>query len=105
MLDALPSAPGQSERDNIAFLRARIFEDLERNDEALAIYKDVTQRITGDEARCRYAALLLRTGKRGQAILVLEEVEHCLKRLDRQHRAPNASMYDWAMGELRSLRA
>ena len=66
LLDELPSAPGQSERDNIAFLRARIFEDLERNDEALAIYKDVSERITGDEARCRYAALLLRTGKRGR---------------------------------------
>ena len=104
VVDALPPVHGQSDRDRVALLRARILEDLGRNDEALAIYADVSQRFPGDEARCRHAALLLQVGKRGQARLVLEEVEHRMKRLDRQRRNADASMYDWAMQELATLR-
>lgn len=103
-LDALPSVVGQSDRDRAALLRARVLEDLGRADEALPIYADVSQRFSGDEARCRYAALLLKVGKRGQARLVLEEVEHRMSRLDRQLRSANAPMYDWAMRELTGLR-
>ena len=104
IIDGLPSVHGQSDRDRVALLRARILEDLGRNDEALAIYADVSQRLPGDEARCRYAALLLKLGKKGQAVLVLEEIEHRMKRLDRQQRNAEAPMYDWAMRELAALR-
>ena len=104
IVDGLPWVHGQSDRDRVALLRARILEDLGRNDEALAIYADVSQRLPGDEARCRYAALLLKVGKKGQAILILEEIEHRMKRLDRQQRNAAAPMYDWAMRELGALR-
>ena len=104
MLDRLPAVPGQSDKDRVALLRARVFEDLGRDDEAAALYGDVVQRLPGDEARCRYAGLLLKMGRKGQAVLVLEEVEHRMKRLHRNQRAAEAPMYDWAMRELGALR-
>lgn len=104
-LDAMkqPSAP--SDIDRIGVLRARIFEDLARDKEAEAIYADVVERFPGDEVRCRYAALLLKQGRKGEARRILEEVEHRLKRMNRQQRGDNAPMYDWAMKELKGLSA
>jgi hypothetical protein len=103
-LDAAPAVAVGSDRDRLALLRARILEELGRNDEALPIYADVSERLPGDEARCRYAGLLLKMGKKGQARLVLEDVEHRLKRVNRQRDAVDAPMYDWAMAELARLR-
>ena len=103
-LDALSEITAQSDRDRLALLRARVLEDLGRNEEALPIFADVSERLPGDEARCRYAALLLKMGKKGQARMVLEDVEHRLKRVNRQRDAANAPMYDWALGELARLR-
>jgi hypothetical protein len=103
-LDGLPQVIGQSDRDRAALLRARILEDLGRDDEALKIYAEISNRLPGDEARCRYAGLLLKLGRKGRARLVLEDVEHRMKFLDRHTRADHASMYDWAMRELSALR-
>jgi len=104
VIDALPSVTGQSDRDRATLLRARILEDLKRNDEALALYGDIAERVPGDEARCRYAALLLKVGKKAEARRVLEDVEHRMKYIDRHSRVENAPMYDWAMKELSGLR-
>ena len=104
VIDALPSVTGQSDRDRATLLRARILEDLKRNDEALALYGDIAERVPGDEARCRYAALLLKMGKKAAARRVLEDVEHRMKYIDRHSRVENAPMYDWAMKELSGLR-
>lgn len=104
-LDAMkqPSAP--SDVDRIAVLRARILDDLGRDREAEAIYADVVERYPGDEVRCRYSALLLKQGRKSEARRLLEEVEHRLKRMNRQQRGESAPMYDWAMKELKGLRA
>jgi hypothetical protein len=104
-LDALSEVSAQSDRDRLALLRARVLEELGRDEEALPLFADVSERLPGDEARCRYAALLLKLGKKGQARMVLEDVEHRLKRVNRQRDAADAPMYDWAMGELARLRA
>jgi hypothetical protein len=103
-LDTLPKVSSQSEIDRTKLLRARIFEDLNRNDEALELYADLIDRLPGDEARCRYAALLLKVGRAAEARKVLEDVEHRLKYIDRHTRAADASMYEWAMRELNGLR-
>lgn len=105
MLDGLPKVMGQSEKDRASLLRARILEDLGRHDEALKLYGDVSRRMPGDEARCRYAALLLKVGRKCEARAVLEEVEQRYKRLDRYSRSADAKMYDWALGELQTIRA
>ncbi|WP_260598827.1 hypothetical protein [Sphingomonas endolithica] len=104
-LDALPPAHSQGDKDRQALLRARILEALGPTDEALALYADVVTRLPGEEARCRYAALLIAEGWDKKARGVLEEVEARMKRLDRQQRAAEADMYRWAMARLAELRA
>ena len=104
VVDALPKVTGQSDRDRAALLRARILEDLGRNDEALEHYAEVVDRVPGDEARCRYAALLMKIGRKDEARRVLEDVEHRMKYLDRHTRTAEAQMYEWAMRELAALR-
>lgn len=104
VLDALPKVTAQSDQDRTKLLRGRILEEMGRSDDALALYGDVMERMAGDEARCRYAALLLKVGRRGEARRVLEEVEHRMKYIDRHTRASQGPMYDWAMNELSTLR-
>ncbi len=104
-LDANPPATAQSDRDRQGMLRARILDQLGQKDEALAIYADLVTRIAGEEARCRYAALLLEQGWDNKARVVLEEVEARMKRLDRHQRAAEADMYKWAMERLAALRS
>ncbi len=105
LLDAIGAPAGQSERDRQQFLRGKIHEYLGRKDEALAIYEDVVTRMPGEEARCRYAALLIAEGWDKKAIKVLEEVEGRMKHLDRHQRAAEADMYRWAGEALAALRA
>lgn len=105
LLDVLPVPVGQSERDRTQLLRAKILEHLGRKEEALALYEDVVTRMPGEEARCRYAALLLDQGWDRKAMKILEEVESRMRRLDRQQRAAEADMYRWAMETLKVLRA
>lgn len=104
VLDALPTPAGQSERDRLSLLRAKAYEYVGRVHEALALYADISTRLTGEEARCRYAALLLDTGDTARARAVLEEVEFRMKRLDRQQRMADADMYRWASDTLARLR-
>jgi hypothetical protein len=103
-VDALPKVSAQSDLDRVKLLRARILEDLGREDEAIAMYADVVDRLPGDEARCRYAALLLKLGRKSEARQILEDVEHRMKYIDRHTRMAEAPMYDWAMRELTMLR-
>lgn len=104
LLDSIPQPTNQSDKDRQTLLRAKALEHLGRNAEALTLYEDVVTRITGEEARCRYAALLLSEGWERRAIKVLEEVESRMKRLDRQQRAGDADMYRWATETLAGLR-
>jgi hypothetical protein len=103
-VDALPKISAQSDLDRVKLLRARILEDLGRTDEAIALYADVVDRLPGDEARCRFAALLLKLERNDDARRVLEDVEHRMKYIDRQTRMAEAPMYEWAMRELTALR-
>jgi len=104
VLDSLPKVIGQSDIDRTKLLRGRILEDMGRNDEALELYGEIMDRLPGDEARCRYAALLLKVGRKGEAVRVLEEVEQRMRFIDRHTRSSNGPMYDWAMKELTGLR-
>jgi len=105
LLDATDAPLGQSEQDRTQLLRARALDHLGRKDEALDLYEDLVTRMPGEEARCRYAALLLDQGWENKARAVLEEVEARAKRLNRTQRAADAEMYRWAADTLRGLRA
>jgi hypothetical protein len=104
-LEANPPATVKGDRDRQALLRARILDALGRKDDALAIYADLVTRLPGEEARCRYAGLLLEQGLDEQARVVLEEVEARMKLLDRRQRAADADLYRWATERLGALRA
>ena len=104
VLDKLPKVNGQSDRDRASLLRARVLEEMGQHNEALTLYGEICERVAGDEARCRYAALLLKAGRTSEARRVLEDVEHRMKFLDRHTRTAEAPMYDWAMRELATLR-
>ena len=105
VLDAMAIPKTQGDRDRIDLLRARILDELGRNDEALRLFADVSTRLPGDDARCRHAALLLKLDRRREARVVLEEVEARAKRLTRHQRSSDAPMYEWASSELAKLRA
>lgn len=105
LIDALDPPSGQSERDRLSLLRARMLEHLGRAQEALDLYADIVTRLPGEEARCRYAALLLAQGWENKARKQLEEVEARARRLDRGQRAAEADMYRWAAETLAQLRA
>jgi hypothetical protein len=105
LLDAISTPLGQSERDRQQLLRAKVLEHLGDSDAALALYEDVVTRLPGEEARCRYAALLIAQGWDRKALVVLEEVEKRMRRMDRQQRAAEADMYRWASETLAGLRA
>lgn len=105
LIDALDPPSGQSERDRLSLLRARMLEHLGRTQEALDLYADIVTRLPGEEARCRYAALLLAQGWENKARKQLEEVEARARRLDRGQRAAEADMYRWAADALAQLRA
>lgn len=104
LLDGLPEPVVQSDRDRQQLLRAKLYEHLGRSGAALTLYADLATRLPGEEARCRYAALLLAQGERERARVVLEEVATRMKRLDRQQRAAEAEMYRWASTTLAELR-
>lgn len=104
LVNELAPPAGIGEQDRLSMLRARILQSRRRLAEAMAIYEDLVTRFPGEEARCRYAALLIETGDRRRARALLEDVETRMKRLDRTQRAAEADMYDWAMEQLRSLR-
>lgn len=104
-VDGIKEPSGQSERDKLNLLRARLYDHVGRQDEALAIYRDIVTRMPGEEARCRYAALLIDLGRNREALGVLEEVEDRMKRLDSYQRRADAEMYRWATDKLKELRA
>ena len=104
LIETIEPLRTQSDADRLALLKARVLTELGRKEEALVILADIVTRMPGEEARCRYAALLLDLGFEPKARAVLEEVEDRMKRLDRQQRAADADMYKWAMEQLRTLR-
>lgn len=98
----IPIAIGEGDR--LAYLRARTLAELGRDDEALALYQDIVTRLPGEEARCRYAALLLANGNRDDARMVLSDVHKGVKSLRQQDRNANAEMFAWAEDQYQALR-
>ena len=104
MLDDLPESRSATENDRAALLRARALEETGETEAALNLYAELGARMAGGEALCREAALLIRSGRAGEAVAPLEEVERRLKRMDRFERARDGDMSDWAERTLRELR-
>ncbi|SFS00235.1 tetratricopeptide repeat protein [Sphingomonas jatrophae] len=105
MIHTIEPPRGQSAVDRLNFLKAKALEEAGRGAEALPIYADIVTRLPGDEARCRFAALLLARNERAHAAEILEEVVARANRLSRSERRAQAEMYDWAEATATDLRA
>ena len=104
-LETLPESGSASENDRARLLLARALQECGENEQALALFSDVSARLPGGEAHCRRAALLLTLGRTADARLALEQVEWVVKRLDKYERGQHRDMYDWAARTLAELRA
>jgi hypothetical protein len=105
LLETLPPSGSQSENDRAALLLARLLEEDGETDRALVLYAELGERMPGAEAQCRQAALLMKLGRSRDALPLLAEAERRAKRMDRQERAKQSDMYDWAAQSLAELRA
>jgi hypothetical protein len=104
LLEALPPSTVRSDNDRASLLMARMLEDAGENERALVLYADVGLRLPGAEPQCREAALLLKLGRRDEAVAPLVEAEKRAKKMDRRERAKDADMYAWAADMLAELR-
>lgn len=103
-IDRLPETISQTELDRRTLLRAKVAEADDRPHDALPLYRDIVERVPGDEVRCRIAALLIAQGDRRGARALLQEVEQRMKRTPPVTLKAEAAMYDWAKRTLAELR-
>lgn len=104
LLEALPESRSPSENDRAKLLLARSLDDVGEAEEALRLYADVGERLSGAEAQCRQAALLIRVGRESEAVAPLEEAARRAKRIDRFEKMRDTEMYEWAERTLAELR-
>lgn len=102
-IDRLPETISRTELDRRDLLRGKVAEADGRAREALAIYRDIVDRVPGDEVRCRMAAVLIAEGDKADARVVLREVMQRMKRTPPVTLKADASMYDWAKRTLAEL--
>lgn len=97
--------PFSNARDDDArlYLEGRVAEALGEHEIALRHYAEVAPRLPGDEVRCRWAALLLNLGRRGEARSVLREVHDRAAILPKAIRNQHREMYRWADEQLAAL--
>lgn len=67
-------------------LLAQIFEALERNDDALGEYETLANQYPGEEARCRYGMLLMKTGQPDKAQEIFQRILLSARRSPRYYR-------------------
>jgi hypothetical protein len=95
-LDELAQAEGGAEPIERRLLRAICLEWLERPSEALVEYKAIADRYPGEEARCRYAGLLEKVGRRAEAKLIYEEILRRARLGNRYYRSAQREWIDRA---------
>jgi hypothetical protein len=101
-VDRITEPAPVGDADRLKFLRARILAELGRHDEAAALYADIVTRLPGEEALCRYAALLIEMGRNADALEPLEAVERLIKQRPLVDGDP--AMIEWAKSQLHMLR-
>jgi hypothetical protein len=102
-LDALREAnPGYVSPD-AQLLHARSLEEAGEIEAALAEYAAVAGPYPGQEARCRYALLLERVGRRDEARRLFEEIRQAVELGPRHQYREQREWYDIARRELAAL--
>lgn len=103
MMNALGGDVVDSDHNRQQLLRARILENLDREQEASKLYEDVVEKLPGIEPRSHYAALLLKMGKRDAAKAQFQEVVTRTKNWDRTQIGDDLHILNWVKGELSKL--
>ena len=91
-LDRLRAADADFQSAEGHLIYASSLEGLGRDEEALVEYEAIAVYFPGEEARCRYALLLLKTGRTGPAQQIFEEI---LKRAARGTRRYRREQSQW----------
>ena len=85
-LERLAEADGNFRPIERRLLLAQVLEALEQNEDALAEYETLANQYPGEEARCRYGMLLLKTGQPDKAQDVFERILLSARRSPRYYR-------------------
>ena len=102
-LDRIPEGGTQSDRNKRHILRARLLEQRGDDRGALRLFEEILDRSTGDEVRCRTAAVRLRMGDKIGAASILREIEHRRRHTPKSVIAENEAMYGWARATLNEI--
>lgn len=106
-LDAIEQNEGEdgadSDRNRQSLLKARILENLGRDDEASEMFENVVEKLPGIEPRCHYAALLLKMDRGAEARSQLQEVMKASKLMDHIQIGDDRPILEWAKFELKKL--
>jgi len=102
-LETLYAAHPSFRHSDAELLRARVLEADGDIDGALARYRELATSYPGEEARFRYAALLKRRERFGEARAVLRDMLTRAKHAPRYYRKKEAGWIDAAQRELASL--
>ncbi len=84
--------------------RARALAGAGRNDEALSQYEAILDHFPGEEARCRYAALLAKLGRVEAAERVVGEAEKRASLSGRQYARDNREWISGAREDIETAR-
>lgn len=85
-LERLSGVDGNFRPMERRLLLAQVFEALERNEEALNEYESLANQYPGEEARCRYGLLLVKTGQADKAQEVFQRILLSARRSPRYYR-------------------
>jgi len=83
---ALQRSHAKHRSEDVRLVAARALEGLGRFDDALAAYRILADTYAGEEGRFRYAALLARMGKRGEAGEIFRRMLRNAERMPEQYR-------------------
>jgi len=86
---------------NVHMIYARALESLGRDDEALEEYEALVRYFSGEEARCRYALLLKKVGRRDEAEDLLKAITDLPRLAPRRYVRAQREWIDLALVNLR----
>lgn len=85
-LERLSGVDGNFRPMERRLLLAQVYEALARNEEALGEYESLANQYPGEEARCRYGLLLVKTGQADKAQEVFQRILLSARRSPRYYR-------------------
>jgi hypothetical protein len=100
-LDALQAADPKFQSEDAHMIYARALELQDKNDEALDEYKKLARYFAGQEAKCRYAMLLQKTGRTADARELFSEIVKSLDGAPRHYRRAQKEWGDIAKAALK----